>query len=670
MSIRKGKLQKRDIVIAVILVVVLLLSGLGLAREIRLSHAQRDFAALLEANSGRFNEGRLVLASTSSREAQRIADTLGGSLRITKNGRFALVTLPDGVTLGDVAENRELRQYMAEFSLDYNDFSVGTEDTDVAADGDIRANFHSDEPMYPQQTALDYINIGDSWNVSMGERADGEKVTVAVIDSGIDTDHPEFTDADGSIISTMSYDATDDQIVSNDGISVIEDEHGHGTAVAGVIASQINGSGIMGIAPDAELLVIKCDVDETGEFKSSADIVFGIYYAIEQDVDVIDMSFGTAVPSRDLLYALQLAVDGDIIPVASAGNDSTAIPQYPAALETTIGVGALAQDSWELADYSNYGDNSDIVAPGTTLTTLIGGGYGTENGTSMATPVVSAAVAIYRSQYPYATFEQVKNELLAAGKDLGELGEDMYFGFGALDMNAFICEEKGSITYDYCTEDLEATTQVFVKQHTIQTVPEPERENIVFDDWYYDKGYTRVFDYDAWYTMEFVEDVTLYAKWVNEDDEGASVYSYKTLEDGTVEITSYKGKRRYLTIPDELDGMTVSAIGISAFADNTRLREVILPKGLTDIREYAFDGVSRLRAVTFTGDSLQCIAQRAFRNCAAGQRCDHWHGGLCKLFCTFCCGDHAGQCLGAYRGKGLLQNGAELSVSARRRYGV
>ena len=623
MSIRKVRLQKRTILTAVILAAILLLSGLGLAHEIRLSHAQRDFAALVEENAGRFNEGRLVLSSTSSREAQRIADTLGGSLRITKNGRFALVTLPDGVMLADVAESRELRQYMTDFSLDYHDFAVGIEDTDVAADGEIRANFQTDEPMYPQQTYLDYINIGDSWNVSMGQKSDGEKVKIAVIDSGIDTDHPEFMDADGnSVISLLSYDATDDIIVEADDLSAIEDEHGHGTAVAGVIASQINGSGIMGVAPDVELLVIKCDVDETGEFRSSADIVFGIYYAIEQNVDVINMSFSSTELSTDLMNAVQLAVDSDIIPVAAAGNDSTAIEHYPAALETTIGVGALAQDSWGLGDYSNFGENSDILAPGTTLTTTIGGGYGNEHGTSMAAPVVSAAVAIYRSQHPYATVEQVKNDLLAAGKDLGATGEDLYFGFGALDMNAFICEEKGIITYDYCTEDLKPTTQVFVKQHTIQTVPEPERGSIVFDDWYYDKGYTRVFDYDAWYTTEFVEDVTLYAKWNNEEDEGTSVYSYKSLEDGTIEIISYKGKRRYLTVPGEIDGMTVSSIGINAFAGNTRLREVVLPDGLKTVREYAFDGASRLRAVTFTGDVLERIEQRAFRNCTVLRKLD------------------------------------------------
>ena len=619
MSKWKQALATKRIWITVLLVTVItLLLGAGVFHELSLVRSQQDFVALLEENDGSYNEGRLVLSSTNSREAQKIADTIGGSLRVTKNGQFALVTLPDNTTLLDVAQNRELRKYMAKFSLDYNDFSLVTEDMDVAADGDIRANFQTDEPMYPQQTYLDYINIGDSWNVHMDGNTDGEKMTIAVIDSGIDTDHPEFTDAEGnSIISMMSYNATNDKLVNTNGISVIEDEQGHGTAVAGVIAAQINGIGIMGIAPNVELLVIKCDVDDTGEFKSSADIVFGIYYAIEQDVDVINMSFGIDKMLPDMKTAIQLAVDSNIIIVASAGNNSSDSPHYPAAWDITIGVGALAQDSWDLADYSNYGVNSDIVAPGTTLTAMMGGNYSVREGTSMAAPIVAAAVTIYRSQHPYATFAQVKNDLLAAGKDLGYPGEDGDFGFGVLDMNAFICEQKGIITYDYCTEDMESITQVFVRQHTIQTVPEPERENVIFDDWYYDKAYTRAFDYDTWYTTEFVEDIKLYAKWVNEDDEGTSVYNYRPLSDGTIEIVKYKGKRRYLTIPNEIDGQVVSAIGASAFAGNTRLRAVTFPEGLISIKESAFSNVSGMREITFTGTRLVEIQGYAFYNCSA-----------------------------------------------------
>ena len=604
-----------------ILLAVLCLAGFWAWKEWSLNDAQRDFVMLLDQQTGNYNEDRVVLSSTTRWEAEHMAEEFGGTLRITKDGRFAVINLPEGMTLSDIAENDDYRKYHDRILLDYNNFS--TADENIVDDTQIRSGYVVEDPMYAQQTYIDYLNIGGAWDLTRGADSNGEKVVVAVIDTGIDTDHPEFYDADGnSIISTQSYDATNDKVVDQYDISVIEDTNGHGTAVAGIIAAQMNTEGIAGIAPDVELLVIKCENDEAGEFKSSADIVFAIYYAIEMDVDVINMSLGGSGGS-DMAKAIQLAVDNDIICVAAAGNAASEIPHYPAAYETVIGVGALAEGSWDIADYSNFGINSDIMAPGTALTAAAGGDYTYQSGTSISAPMVTAAVALYKAQNKYVTYHDLRADLLAAGKDLGNLGEDNIYGFGALDVNAFICAEKGTITYDYCTEEIGSTTQVFVRRNTIQTVPEPERDNIVFDDWYYDKAYTKVFDYDAWYSTEFVEDVTLYAKWVNEDDEDASaVFNYHTLSDGSIEIVSYQGKRRYLTIPNEIDGKIVSSIGTSAFAVNGRLREVILPEGLVCIKTHAFSSASRLRGVTFTGNKLAYIGDNAFSQCKSLRKLD------------------------------------------------
>ena len=673
---RRGKRvvigKKQAIIIAALCLVLAMAAGITW-HEFSLRNAQQGLVSLMEEEDGNYNENKVVLSSTTPKEANEMADAFGGKLRITENGKFAVITLPDGMTLSDIAANKDFRKYHDRILLDYNNFGVRTEhiavedvamenpemditaedeavmenpEADVTAEENsamenpevvttslegmdaavidvsedtgtgIRANYQVDDPMYPQQEYMDYLNIGNSWNATRGKKEDGTKVKVAVIDTGIDTDHPEFYDADGkSIISTKSYNATSDKTVEQNDISIIEDTDGHGTAVAGIIAAQMDDKGIAGLAPDTELLVVKCETKNgSQEFKSLSDIAFAIYYAIEQDVDVINMSLG-GTANRAIEDALQLAVDSDIVTVAGAGNDSTADPFYPAAYDTTIGVGALDGSSWVIADYSNYGVNSDIMAPGTALAADIGGGYFYRRGTSMATPVVTAAVALYKAQNPYAAFDTVKDHLLAAGKDLGDAGEDYFYGYGALDMNAFLCEDKGTITYDYCTEEIASTSQTFVRQHTIQTVPEPERSKLVFDDWYYDKAYTKVFDYDAWYTTDFVEDVTLYAKWVNEDDEDASVYNYTTLSDGTIEIASYKGKRRYLTIPDTIDGKTVSSIGRYAFSGNRRLREVVFSKNLVTIKEGAFFNVSSMRKLTFTGTCLNSIGDSAFYSC-------------------------------------------------------
>ena len=269
--------------------VILVIIAVFVWREYKLEDAQQEFTSLLASEEGNYNENKVVLSSTTKEEAQEMADAFGGKLRITANGKFAVITLPDGMNVSDIAEKKEFRKYHDKIQLDYHNFGVQAEETEEKSD--IRANCQVDDPMYPQQVYMDYLNIGNSWNTTRGKREDGSKVKVAVIDTGIDTDHPEFYDADGnSIISQDSYDATTDRTVAQNGMSVIEDENGHGTAVAGIIAAQMNSQGIAGLAPDVELLIIKCEVNEAGEFKSSADITFAIYYAIEQNADVINMS--------------------------------------------------------------------------------------------------------------------------------------------------------------------------------------------------------------------------------------------------------------------------------------------------------------------------------------------------------------------------------------------
>ena len=140
--------------------------------------------------------------------------------------------------------------------------------------------------------------------------------------------------------------------------------------------------------------------------------------------------------------------------MAAAGNDATSVLMYPAADENVIGVGALADGSYELAGYSNYGDNSDVVAPGTMYTTLMGGTYGTINGTSFASPIVAGAIALLKNQSAYMETEEVRELLYASTADIGSLGDDWFFGYGALDVNALVCEERGIVTFDMLTDEV------------------------------------------------------------------------------------------------------------------------------------------------------------------------------------------------------------------------
>ena len=628
------KWSKKRVVglVAMVLVAAVAIGGIALwVHENKLEQLQNEALEELQRNIGQYDEQSIVLYDTSKANAEELAKLYGAQLRISANGRFATLTLPEGTTIRDVYAMKESRKHIDEMAADYH---VQTSDLVQEAENGERL---PDRPQYTVadgdyelQTYLDYLNMGRVWN-----SYSGSGVTVAIIDTGIDTDHPEFAGR----ISEYSYNATEDKIVkdyvASDGgydWSLIEDENGHGTAVAGVIAAGMDGSGTVGIAPKVKILVIKAESDASGSFSRTSDLVFGLYYAIEQDVQIVNMSFGSNTQENPFAAATRLAYDSDIICVAAAGNCSTSGMNWPASDPYVIGVGAL--DGWELAYYSNYGENVDVCAPGTTYTTLKDGKYGAMHGTSLAAPIVAGAVALYMQTDKYATFDEVTQILYASSYDLGTPGHDWEYGFGALDISAFILENRGTVTYDMLTDELEDLRSLFVTGHPLQQLPEPERLYYVFDGWYYDDTFTQEVDY---YTDAFYGDITLYAKWVNEDE--GLPYTYILLDDGTVEITGYTGNRKYITVPEKIEGRIVSSIGQSAFAGQNKLREVTLPVGLTHIGTSAFEDCAnllyieipagvrkigmcafadcvRLSGVAFLGQQLTDIGAGAFQYCS------------------------------------------------------
>ena len=569
-------------------------------REARLDAFRQQALLELEDREGEYDPQTIVLSGTNTGRARNLANLLGAELRITTDGSFATLTLPAGTDIRDVYANNAYRELLPELSADYMARISDLEEED----DETTQVWHHTRPRYPvsdpgfaHQSYLDYLNLDNVW-----QSYQGSGVLVAVIDTGIDTDHPEFAGR----ISEYSYNATDDHVVRDHGLSVIEDVEGHGTAVAGVIGAAMDGSGTVGVAPGVELLVIKAETDGNGNFLRTSDLVFGLYYAIERGADVVNMSFGTSVNVFE--EAARLAWDSDIICVAAAGNEATTTLTYPAADPLVLGVGALAADSWELADYSNYGDNVDLVAPGTVYTTGLNGGYGAKTGTSLASPAVAGTLALRLTGYGYASPDQVWEDLFASCRDLGSLGADWLYGYGAVDANALVLEEKGTVTFNMQTDELDDLEQIFVRNHTLQAIPEPERLYAVFDGWYYDPQCTEEYQ---WYADAFTSDLTLYAKWANEDD--SVPYTYVTLADGTVEIRSYTGHRRYITIPDEIDGKPVTAIGLGAFQNETRLREVHLPQNLKTICDMAFEGCTNLAQIRIP-DTVTAIGAAAFKD--------------------------------------------------------
>jgi subtilisin family serine protease len=221
------------------------------------------------------------------------------------------------------------------------------------------------------------IDANDAWNISTGYG-----IRVAVLDTGIDTDHPD-----------LSYIDCDTFVA---GTTTCEDDHGHGTHVAGIIAALDNDIGVVGVAPDAGLDINK--VCTSGGLCYTSDVIAGIENAVEEGADVISMSFGGKSSSKAEKDALQSAYDVGIVLVASAGNWGGAT--FPAKYKTVIAVGATAEDD-TIPGWSSK--KPELVAPGVEVySTTYDGGYDYMTGTSMAAPHVSGTVALMLTTSPGA----------------------------------------------------------------------------------------------------------------------------------------------------------------------------------------------------------------------------------------------------------------------------
>ncbi|MED3623322.1 S8 family peptidase [Neobacillus thermocopriae] len=223
------------------------------------------------------------------------------------------------------------------------------------------------------------------------EKTKGRGITVAILDTGCDMFHPDLKD---QIVGGRNF--TDDD---NGNPDVFQDYNGHGTHVAGTIAAKQNDNGVVGVAPEAKLLIIKVlNKKGTGQYEW---IINGIHYAIEQKVDIISMSLGGPVDVPELHEAIQKAVQNNILVVCAAGNegdgnDSTDEFAYPGSYNEVISVGAIdleRNSSW----FTNSNNEVDVVAPGEKiLSTYLDGKYATLSGTSMSTPHVSGALALIK----------------------------------------------------------------------------------------------------------------------------------------------------------------------------------------------------------------------------------------------------------------------------------
>lgn len=215
---------------------------------------------------------------------------------------------------------------------------------------------------------------------------EGKGVKVAVIDTGIDTGHPELS---GSVDGGYSA------ITKTENPADYQDDNGHGSHVAGTIAAKKDGKGVVGVAPKARLYAVKVlDADGSGNL---SDVIDGIVWAAKNKMDVANMSLGAPVDSEAMKRAVRFARGSGVVVVAAAGNSGGSVG-FPGAYEDTIAV-AASDSADKLAGFSSRGPEVDFIAPGVdVLSAKMGGGFASYSGTSMAAPHVAGLAALAVSQ--------------------------------------------------------------------------------------------------------------------------------------------------------------------------------------------------------------------------------------------------------------------------------
>lgn len=250
-----------------------------------------------------------------------------------------------------------------------------------------------------KQWNIDKVGLTSGWDTTTGRKS----VTIGIIDSGVDDSHPDLT---GHVTVGPNF--------SSDAANV--DNYGHGTHVAGIAAASTNnGIGVAGVDWSTEILSVKV-LNSSGVGTATA-IAKGVKYAVDNGARIINMSLGASADSQTLKSIVEYAEVRGALVVAAADNQATNAFSYPGAYDGVVAVGA-SNPGDALASFSNYGDWVDLLAPGTGIVStwpvaLSGSAepYAEEDGTSMATPLVSGIAALIWSVHPYMSAQGVANRM-------------------------------------------------------------------------------------------------------------------------------------------------------------------------------------------------------------------------------------------------------------------
>jgi subtilisin family serine protease len=342
-----------------------------------------------------------------------------------------------------------------------------------------KLNFIPTDPDYNQQWYHKKIQSEPAWDITKGNNT----VRIGVIDTGIDYTHPDLKSAiwintaedingngifdskpvsqggdldgidqdnNGYTDDVIGYDFTHQPRLPFGGDYLFEDpvpfdDNGHGTLVTGIISAAHNNIGIAGVAPDCKIVVLRAfSASGIGE---DDDIARAIIYAADNNIPILNFSFGDVYPSVLMHDVIQYAYQKNITMVASAGNGIGDDPHYPSNFPEVIAVSAsdfnTASNTEFLWQFSGYGINVDLCAPGSRIYTTAWydssatnpSYYGTFSGTSTAAPMVTAAAALLKSKNNTLLPSQIRTILCSSADDISNPGWDNYTGAGRLNIH-------------------------------------------------------------------------------------------------------------------------------------------------------------------------------------------------------------------------------------------
>ena len=305
-------------------------------------------------------------------------------------------------------------------------------------DGVATATMASNDPYLSNQWGLFTIKAADNTNQSAWDITTGAtSVKVAVLDTGIEESHPDLL---GKVTLSKNFTSTQS----------VQDSNGHGTHVAGIIATTTNnGVGVAGTGYNTSLMNGKA-LDNNGSGYYSW-ITNAIIWAADNGANVINMSLGGSAPSQTLQAAVDYAWSKGVVVVAAAGNDGNSAASYPGYYTNVIAVAATDINDSK-ASWSNYGSWVDVAAPGVSIYSTYKGGYAYLSGTSMATPFTAGLASLIYAKGECSTNTCVRNKIESSADHI--MGTGNYFTHGRI--NAY--NAVSSSSYNEATPTPTLTT--------------------------------------------------------------------------------------------------------------------------------------------------------------------------------------------------------------------